>query len=107
LLAIADLLKAQVRSSDIACRYGGEEFLLVLPGTTAEAAFERAEQLRLLCAEIRIAHQNMDLSITVSMGIATYPIHAKDSEELLIHADIALYTSKHSGRNKVAIWSKA
>jgi diguanylate cyclase (GGDEF)-like protein len=106
LIALAELLKTHTRGSDIACRYGGEEFLLVLPETTVKSALKRAEQLRLECADIRIPHDGRELSFTISMGVAVHPIHAQTAEELLIKADKALYNSKHRGRNKVTIWEK-
>lgn len=106
LLTVADLLRAHTRDFDFACRYGGEEFLLVLPGTTARNAVKRAEQIRRQCAELRIQHGEDDISITVSMGIATYPIHSKSVDELLTKADKALYRSKKGGRNRVTLWSE-
>lgn len=104
LIAIADLLKNNSRGSDIACRYGGEEFILVLPGTETQAAYARAEHFRTEFAQIRIPHDMKELSITVSMGIAAYPVHATAAEDLINKADLALYKSKHNGRNRVTIW---
>lgn len=104
--AVADLLKAHTRDFDFACRYGGEEFLLVMPSTTATIAVKRAEQIRRQCANIRIKHDNEELSITISMGIATYPRHSKNADELLIKADKAMYKSKRNGRNKVTLWKE-
>jgi diguanylate cyclase (GGDEF)-like protein/PAS domain S-box-containing protein len=105
LIAIADLLRKQVRGSDIACRYGGEEFLLILPGITAQDALKRAEELCEMCREIRIPQGKKDLSVTISMGVATFPTHATSVDELLIKADKALYHSKQSGRNRVTLSS--
>lgn len=103
LIAIANLLKKQVRESDIACRYGGEEFLLILPGITAQDAFKRAEELRKMFGDICILHDNKELSVTISMGVASSPIHATGTDELLTKADKALYVSKENGRNRVTI----
>lgn len=106
LIAIADLIKNNSRGSDIACRYGGEEFMLVLPGTETQTAYARAEQFRFQFAQIRITQETKDLGITVSMGISSYPVNGKISEDLIIKADKALYQSKHNGRNRVTIWGE-
>ncbi|HKJ39523.1 MAG TPA: diguanylate cyclase [Anaerolineales bacterium] len=106
LLEIANLLSTHTRDFDFACRYGGEEFLLVLPNATARNTFKRAEQIRSKCADIRIEHENKDVSITISMGIATYPRHSKNVDELLTKADEALYRSKRRGRNQVTVWKE-
>ncbi|MBN8580994.1 MAG: PAS domain S-box protein [Anaerolineae bacterium] len=106
LIAIADLLKNNSRGSDIACRYGGEEFLLVLPGTDTQAAYDRAEQFRTQCTQIYIQYETKNINITVSAGIATYPSHTEMAEDLIHKADKALYHSKQNGRNRVMIWGE-
>jgi diguanylate cyclase (GGDEF)-like protein/PAS domain S-box-containing protein len=106
LVEIASLMKTHTRGSDIACRYGGEEFLLVLPGTNKETAKQRAELLRLICASLHIPHEGKNLNVTLSFGVATYPLHGQDAEEIIIKADKALYNSKRRGRNRVTVWDK-
>ena len=106
LVEIAALLEQHVRGMDTACRYGGEEFLLVLPGATAEDAHTRAEQIRVKCEAICIRHENKELRVTISLGIATFPIHGKKADEVLIKADKAMYQSKRNGRNRSAVWSE-
>jgi len=106
LIAIAEFLQNNSRGSDIACRYGGEEFILVLPGADIQVAYDRAEQFRLQCAQIEIQYENIEISITVSAGIATYPSHAEMAEDLIIKADQALYHSKQHGRNRVTVWGE-
>ncbi len=99
LMEIARLMKKYARGSDIVCRYGGEEFLLVLPGATLDFAAKRAEEIRQKCAEIIIQHEGKDLKVTMSFGVATYPDHGKAAEEIIIKADKALYRAKAQGRN--------
>ncbi len=99
LVEIASLMKKNARDSDIVCRYGGEEFLLVFPGTALDSAARRAEEIRQQCAEIIIQHEGKDLKVTVSIGVATYPTHGKEAEEIIIKADKALYRAKAQGRN--------
>jgi diguanylate cyclase (GGDEF)-like protein/PAS domain S-box-containing protein len=100
------LLKYNARASDIICRYGGEEFLLVLPGMTAEGAFERAEQLRSAMAATRISHGASQITVTTSFGVATYPSHGRTTGELIAAADSALYSAKADGRNRVCLFSE-
>ncbi|MDX1678881.1 diguanylate cyclase [Arsukibacterium sp.] len=101
---IAEQMRQVVRPSDLACRLGGEEFLLVMPDADTEIAIERAEQLRTRIAAVVLHYQGRSLGhITVSLGVATAPIHAKSAAELLQKADAALYLAKHNGRNKVEI----
>ena len=104
LVEIASLMKKHTRDSDIVCRYGGEEFLLVFPGTALASAARRAEEIRQQCAEIIIQHEGIDLNVTMSLGVATYPTHGKEAEEIIIKVDKALYQSKQSGRNRVTAW---
>lgn len=104
LKVIANLIDGQTRGYDIACRYGGEEFLLLLPGTSAQTAFERADELRSLCSKTTITHQGKELGASLSFGIATYPSDGLEGEVVLIKADRALYKSKENGRNRVTAW---
>lgn len=98
---VADALAQASRGSDIACRYGGEEFVLVLPGAAREVALRRAETLR-----ARISSQPMDSAsaapeISVSIGIATLRRDGLDADALLRAADKAMYRAKQAGRNRV------
>jgi diguanylate cyclase (GGDEF)-like protein/PAS domain S-box-containing protein len=105
LKALANLLSRYKRGSDIACRYGGEEFLLVLFGANLEAALKRAEQFRLACASTIVQHADRSISVTLSLGVAVYPQHgAAILDEVLNYADKALYLSKQTGRNRVTAW---
>ncbi len=102
LLAVASLLNANARASDVVCRYGGEEFVLVLPGAALGDAAKRAEELRLKCAALVVPPS--EHTITLSVGIATYPMHGQNAATLINHADRALYHAKHTGRNRVVVW---
>lgn len=104
LAAVGNLLKGKVRGSDIACRYGGEEFALILPETGAEPAARRAESIRVAIAALELRHAGELLEkLTASFGIALFPDHARDTDDLLRVADVALYSAKGAGRNRVVI----
>jgi diguanylate cyclase (GGDEF)-like protein len=106
LKTIADLVRHSARGSDLFCRYGGEEFLMVLPGATMEIARRRAEQLRQRCAETVFEYRGQKIQLTVSIGVATYPTHGAEMDAVLNKADQALYTSKNTGRNQVTVWAE-
>jgi diguanylate cyclase (GGDEF)-like protein len=104
LIAVGNLLKGKVRGSDIACRYGGEEFALILPETGAEAAARRAEDIRVAISALEVSHAGKPVGkIAASFGIALFPDHAQDTDGLLREADIALYAAKGAGRNRVVV----
>jgi diguanylate cyclase (GGDEF)-like protein len=98
------VLRENLRMSDIACRYGGEEFLVVLPDSPVEETWQRVEQIRLLFKEIQIRYGHELLgTITVSAGIAGLPQHGSTPDELLRAADNAMYAAKEAGRNCVVL----
>jgi diguanylate cyclase (GGDEF)-like protein len=104
LQAIGQLLKDNVRGSDIACRYGGEELTLILPETSLEETAARAEELRKMIAELAISHNGTLLqALTASFGIAAFPRHGTNASTLLQVADAALYQAKANGRNQVVV----
>ena len=104
LKAIADIFLANIRSEDIACRYGGEEFTIILPDIGAAAAWERAESVRLAVTNLRVPlEQEVYGDFTVSIGVALYPNDGEAADLLLRRADQALYRAKRLGRNQVAI----
>jgi diguanylate cyclase (GGDEF)-like protein len=99
---LAALLLRSFRGEDMACRYGGEEFVLVLADASLEAARERAEQLRRQIGELSVRHRGEPLgAITASLGLAGLPEHGVTPETLLATADQALYDAKRAGRNRV------
>lgn len=102
LQSLARLLKSSLRESDVVCRYGGEEFVLILPETTASNARERAEALRSAVHGLQLRYREQPLGpITVSFGVAAFPEHGGNSKALLAAADAALYEAKRSGRDRV------
>jgi diguanylate cyclase (GGDEF)-like protein len=98
---IGRLLRDSIRISDYAFRYAGDEFLLLLPNTDPAEACVAAERIRLLVEED--VTNDDDLPVTVSIGIAVYPLHGADAEGLLSAADRAMYQSKRSGKNRVTV----
>ena len=103
LVQVGALLKRHVRGSDIACRYGGEEFAVVLPKTTLESARRRSAEI---CSAIR-REAELLRGVTASLGVALCPAHATDAEAILRAADHALYQAKRAGRNQVRIFADA
>ncbi len=102
LRGVGKILSESVRSEDIACRYGGEEFLVILPATEAETALMRAEDIRERVASMRLASQGTPLKdITVSIGVSTFPRAGKTVGDLVGAADRALYAAKIGRRNRV------
>jgi diguanylate cyclase (GGDEF)-like protein len=104
LVEIARLMNKNARRSDIVCRYGGEEFLLVLPGTNVESAAKRADEIRRKCMQLHLRQDEHDMQVSMSFGVATYPTHGSEADEIIIKADQALYLSKAAGRNRVRVW---
>jgi diguanylate cyclase (GGDEF)-like protein/PAS domain S-box-containing protein len=101
---LGNFLRLHTRAGDIPCRYGGEEFLLVLPEAPPEIIWQRAEQLRDGIQNIQVQHQGISLGkITISIGVATFPKHGKLTEDLIRAADTALYRAKREGRNRVIV----
>jgi len=106
LVEVAKLIKNTIRSNiDIAARYGGEEFAIVLPETDSEGARIFAERLRKTVEAHKVPGQKEYLQVTISLGVSTYPDHAKERLLLIKKADDALYASKEGGRNRVTVYS--
>jgi diguanylate cyclase (GGDEF)-like protein len=99
LLAVADVLRHELRASDLGVRHGGEEFLVILPGDSAAQAFEVAERIRGDVAQLAVPLDGDTASITISVGIATFNGSESD-EQLIARADAALYRAKQGGRNR-------
>jgi diguanylate cyclase (GGDEF)-like protein len=99
LLALADVLRQELRTNDVGVRHGGEEFLVILPGTSGSQAFEAAERIRTEIGRLAIPLEGAIESITVSVGVATFDGLETD-DALIARADAALYQAKQSGRNR-------
>jgi len=101
---LGKFLQSHIRGEDIACRYGGEEFILIMPDVFLEAAKNRAEQLRREAKELRVEDAGqLYAGITLSIGVALYPLHGRTIENVLRAADSALYRAKQEGRDQVVL----
>ena len=105
LRAFSRLIKQYSRGGDIICRYGGEEFLLILPNMAREAAIARAEQIRLAFAAALMSYNATVIRATASFGVAAFPDDGHEIDVLIAAADKALYAAKHGGRNQVMIYA--
>lgn len=95
-------LESQLRTYDIACRFGGEEFTVILPGTSLDNAVRQAERIRAGVKEVPFASEGKPIgTLTISLGVSAYPTDGETSEDLLAAADAALYRAKAEGRNCV------
>jgi diguanylate cyclase (GGDEF)-like protein len=103
LRGIAEELALCVREEDIACRAGGEEFVIILPGTGEAALRSRAEAVRSTIERARIPAGDGTLKLTVSIGLASFPSYGDSGPAVLRAADVALYKAKAAGRNRVVL----
>ncbi len=103
LKTIAETATRQSRHGDFVCRYGGEEFVLVMPNIGIEKARERANELHRIIDDLNIPYERFNLTTTISMGIAWYPAHGNTKETLMRAADKAMYVAKNTGRNRVIV----
>jgi len=108
LMELGELLRGHIRASDVACRYGGEEFALVLPDASLEGAREKAEAVRASVKKLELKYRDKPVGpITASLGVALFPDHAEDADALMRAADEALYQAKGAGRDRVVIGGSA
>lgn len=107
LSGLASILVSGVRADiDVVARYGGEEFALILPETDAESARACAEQLRkAVQRHIFTSKDGEAIPVTISLGVAQYPVHSKEREGLIMAADLAMYQSKSTGKNRTTVFS--
>jgi diguanylate cyclase (GGDEF)-like protein len=101
---VGNTLQRSIRAEDIACRYGGEEFTLILPEASLVDAAQRAESIRESIRNLNIQHRRQQLGgVTISAGVAIFPDHGPQGDAVLRAADAALYQAKSRGRDRVAI----
>jgi diguanylate cyclase (GGDEF)-like protein len=102
---LGSFLQANIRTSDIACRYGGEEFIVIMPATSLQIARERGEKLREEVKNIQLQHEpSIDWQISLSLGVACFPSHGSTSQEIIKAADTALYRAKREGRDRLVVY---
>ena len=102
---VAEILILEKRTEDLACRYGGEELVLILPETQKINALVIAERIRESIEKLELEFEGNKFSVTISGGVASYPTDAQDAKSLLHAADVALYQAKESGRNRIFLHS--
>ncbi len=108
LRAAAGTIRAQLRAADMPCRYGGDEFALLLPETGLRGAHTIAERIREAVARLEVVVDGACLRSTVSIGLAAFPEHSTDEiQGLMRHADEALYRAKRAGRDRVVAYAAA
>lgn len=105
LVEVSKIFKHATRATDVCGRYGGEEFCILLPETSTTGAMIIARRLRKEVANEEVMFKRFELNVTVSLGVATFPRDARDPQELIRKADLALYRSKEEGRNRVTPFS--
>jgi diguanylate cyclase (GGDEF)-like protein/PAS domain S-box-containing protein len=103
LKSLGDILLANTRKGDVSCRYGGEEFVVVMPSATTEGARKRAHQWRKAFQLLQNSFNEHALQTTISVGLASFPDHGESWETVLHAADKALYESKRRGKNRVTV----
>ena len=103
LRGLGQFLQQHFRGGDTVCRYGGEEFLVILSGASLETACQRAKELWTQVNRPRIPHQGHNFSLTVSVGVAAFPHHGPQVLDVVRAADHAMYLAKTRGRNQVVV----
>lgn len=104
LKSLSHLLVESIREGDVACRYGGEEFLVVMIGAHEIDVKRRAEEICQNFSRLQIRFGEQELSATVSIGVAFYPKHGTEIQSVIDAADAAMYQAKQAGRNRVQVW---
>ena len=102
---MADVVKRNIRSSDLVARFGGDEFIILITSATTDQAHAFVEKLRELISatDIKLPGVEAPLRITISGGLAMYPVHGQSTAKLLHAADDAMYEAKRNGRNRILV----
>jgi diguanylate cyclase (GGDEF)-like protein len=106
IINIAEKLKETIRTADILARYGGDEFILLLPETDAIGALNAAQRMRVAVEASALQFEQNAITTSISIGLACYPQDSQDLEEVIQQADHALYASKRKGKNIISIYSE-
>lgn len=106
LRAVADTLRGDIRVTDVAARYGGDEFMLLLPETDLAGAMLVAEKVRIDIDRLGLPHAGLVIRTSASMGLVTYPEDGRSSTDLMRRADLAMYEAKRRGRNQVVRFAR-
>lgn len=103
---VARIIMGETRNEDTAARYGGEEIVVILPETGKVNALVLGERIRKKMEEAKFEYEGQIINVTVSGGLATFPIDASDTDNLIKNADIAVYRAKEKGKNNIVIFSE-
>jgi diguanylate cyclase (GGDEF)-like protein len=106
LQAVADIMSKEKRLEDIAARYGGEEFVIISPETSKANSLILAERVRRSIEQMQLNYEGNTIRLTISGGLASYPIDATDGLTLIKYADNALYRAKAAGKNNISLFSE-
>jgi len=106
LVTFARHIQRHIRSQDFACRYGGEEFVVVMPDASRDVASHRAESMRAALSSLRTSVPRTVWRLSASFGVATFPFDGNSFAEVLRRADEAMYAAKVAGRDRVTSWSE-
>ena len=106
LQAVADIMSKEKRLEDVAARYGGEEFVIISPETSKANSLILAERIRRSIEQMQLDYEGNTIQLTISGGLASYPIDATDGLTLIKYADNALYRAKAAGKNNISLFSE-
>ncbi len=106
IIRMVETMKHVLRGSDVVARFGGDEFVVLLPNTSATTGRDAAERVRAAIAAMGFSPNGGTIETTVSVGLATFPSDSQDIDDLMGRADLAMYASKKAGRNRVTVYTR-